>query len=173
MKKKFAIYFVVVLILALISFSIMIRSQLPLTSPSPDLIIGLEAFFILTLLVAIFSIQLISSQSTVSVAPPVIWSMIVILIFNSLFLFLCGRLTQSGERSLRMDITSLMPRALILPAIFRASLLRNYLASYSTRAFTERTERICFILLSVFLMLIFLSKSTKASCLLLADLSPK
>jgi len=78
MKKGFTIYFVIILILAIISFSIMLRSKLPLTSPSSDLIIGLEAFFIVTLLVAIFSIPLLSSQSTVSVVPPVIWSMIVL-----------------------------------------------------------------------------------------------
>jgi len=78
MRNRLTIYFVVVLILALTSFSIMLKSQLPLTSPSPDLVIGLEAFFILTLLVVIFSIPLLSSQSTVSVVPPVIWSMIIL-----------------------------------------------------------------------------------------------
>lgn len=78
MKKRFTIYFIFVLILAVISLSTMLRSQLPLTSPSPDLIIGMEAFFIVTLLVAIFSIPLLLGQSTVSVVPPVIWSMIVL-----------------------------------------------------------------------------------------------
>jgi len=82
-KKKFAIYFVLMLILSLFSSFIMLRSQLPLAYPSTELIVGLEAFFILTLLVEIFSIPLLSSQATVSVVPPVIWSMIVL--FGPLF----------------------------------------------------------------------------------------
>ncbi|MBN1348372.1 HD-GYP domain-containing protein [candidate division KSB1 bacterium] len=56
----------------------MIRSQLPLVSPTDKVIIGLEAFFILSLLVEIFSIPLISSRATISVIHPVIWAMIVI-----------------------------------------------------------------------------------------------
>ena len=78
MKKKLTAYNAILLILAATSFFIMLQSQLPLKTPSTQLIIGLEAFFILTLLVEIFSIPLLSSQSTVSVVPPVIWSMIVL-----------------------------------------------------------------------------------------------
>ena len=78
MKKRFSIYFVLLFSIALISSFIMVKSQLPLKAPSTELIIGLEAFFILTLLVEIFSIPLLSSQSTISVVPPVIWSMIVL-----------------------------------------------------------------------------------------------
>ncbi len=78
MKKKLTAYSVILLILAAASFFIMLQSQLPQKSPSTQLIVGLEAFFILTLLVEIFSIPLFSSQSTVSVVPPVIWSMFVL-----------------------------------------------------------------------------------------------
>ncbi|MBD3289303.1 hypothetical protein GF337_10905, partial [candidate division KSB1 bacterium] len=78
MKKKITAYNIILLIFAAVSFFVMLQSQLPLKSPSTQLIIGLEAFFILTLLVEIFSIPLLSSQSTVSVVPPVIWSMFVL-----------------------------------------------------------------------------------------------
>lgn len=76
--RKFTFYNIILLLLAGISFFVMLKAQLPLQKPSAQLIIGLEAFFILTLLVEIFSIPLLSSQSTVSVVPPVIWSMIVL-----------------------------------------------------------------------------------------------
>lgn len=78
MKKKLTVYNVILLILAAASFFLLLQSQLPLKTPSTQHIIGLEAFFILTLLVQIFSIPLLSSQSTISVVPPVIWSMIVL-----------------------------------------------------------------------------------------------
>lgn len=78
MKKKITAYNIILLIFAAVSFFVMLQSQLPLKSPTTQLIIGLEAFFILTLLVEIFSIPLLSSQSTVSVVPPVIWSMFVL-----------------------------------------------------------------------------------------------
>lgn len=78
MKRAFRIYLGVISILAVLTAVIMFRNQLPLNTPADNIIIGLEAFFILSLLVEIFSIPLISSRSTISVIHPVIWSMIVL-----------------------------------------------------------------------------------------------
>jgi putative nucleotidyltransferase with HDIG domain len=77
-KRNFKIYFIASLVLGFVCFLIMLLFQLPLAAPTTEVIIGLEAFFILALLVEIFSIPLFSSQSTISVVPPVIWAMIVL-----------------------------------------------------------------------------------------------